>query len=266
MDTCSAKSNRNSSETEISYRGWRGNAGPTLKRRTNRRKMALLSSISTSKYEVRDKVSVERKTTSTIANSAGIKHDTQIEDPVHIGPGCVVMAESIGRYCFINSNTCIFNNVNIGRFVTFARNCQIGGTEHPIHYVSTSFFRISKNWFPDDPLVNSADFIENSRPEGSQRSNLIEIGNDVWFGASCLVLKGVTIGTGAVIGAGAVVTKDVPPYAIVVGNPAKIIRYRFDENTIARLLSTSWWDRDMDVILGLPLDNVGQTLDILEGI
>lgn len=200
---------------------------------------------------------------STIAKTAGIGKGIEIEEPIHVGPGCVVMAKEIGRYCFINANTCIFDGVKIGRFVTFARNCQIGGVEHPIHYLSTSFFRISKNWFPDDPVHQSFDFIKNTRPKGA-RENVTNIGSDVWFGASSILLKGVSVGHGSIIGAGAVVTKDVPAYAIVAGNPAKVIRYRFDPKTIDRLLRARWWDLDVEFLSKLPLDDPNKCLSILE--
>jgi acetyltransferase-like isoleucine patch superfamily enzyme len=72
----------------------------------------------------------------------------------------------------------------------------------------------------------------------------VVIGNDVWIGAEAMILSGVTIGDGAVIGARSVVTKDVPPYAIVGGNPARLIRMRFDEATISRLQSLKWWTWD----------------------
>ena len=201
---------------------------------------------------------------STISKSAGVSATTKIEHPIHVAPSCVIGADAIGRYCFVNFGTCIFGGVTLGRFVTFARNCQIGGVEHPIHFISTSFFRISRNWFPDDPLAQYAELIRNTLPGRRARGNRISIGNDVWFGASSVVLKGVSIGDGAVIGAASVVTKDVPPYAIVAGNPARLIRYRFDEQTIGRLLTTRWWDRDPEFIAMLPLDDVEETLSILE--
>jgi chloramphenicol O-acetyltransferase type B len=72
----------------------------------------------------------------------------------------------------------------------------------------------------------------------------VNIGNDVWIGAEAIILSGVTIGDGAVIGARAVVAKDIPPYAIAVGNPARIIRQRFDEKTIEKLLEIKWWNWD----------------------
>lgn len=69
----------------------------------------------------------------------------------------------------------------------------------------------------------------------------VVLGDEVWLGANCTILSGVTIGNGAVVGAGAVVRRDVPPYAIVTGNPASITRYRFDPETIERLLRVNWW-------------------------
>lgn len=72
------------------------------------------------------------------------------------------------------------------------------------------------------------------------------IGNDVFIGANVTVLDGVTIGDGVVVGAGAVVTKDIPPYAIAVGVPAQVVRYRFDEQTIAKLMETQWWNGDAE--------------------
>jgi tetrahydrodipicolinate N-succinyltransferase len=68
------------------------------------------------------------------------------------------------------------------------------------------------------------------------------IGNDVWVAANSVILKGISVGNGAIIGAGAVVTKDVPPYAIVVGNPARVIKYRFDQETVEFLQKTEWWN------------------------
>lgn len=89
------------------------------------------------------------------------------------------------------------------------------------------------------------------------------VGHDVWFGTESLVMPGVTIGTGAVVGARAVVTCDVPPYAVVAGNPARIVRRRFDDATIARLLELAWWDWPPDrVAVAIP-DLVHGRLQIL---
>jgi virginiamycin A acetyltransferase len=94
----------------------------------------------------------------------------------------------------------------------------------------------------------------------------IVVGNDVWLGYKSVVMSGVTIGDGAIIGAYSVVTKDVPPYAIVGGNPAKIIRKRFLDSDIERLLTLAWWDWDFDRISRNVQHLTGSNLDALEGI
>ena len=76
----------------------------------------------------------------------------------------------------------------------------------------------------------------------------IHVGNDVWIGATSTIMSGITIGDGAIIGAGSMVTKDVPPFAIVAGNPSKIVKYRFTEEQIEKLLQISWWDWEEDKI------------------
>lgn len=85
----------------------------------------------------------------------------------------------------------------------------------------------------------------------------------MWFGANAIVLKGVNIGDGAVVGAGAVVTKDIPPYAIVAGNPARLIRMRFNEDIVAKLLELKWWSRELEVIESLPMNDIDECIKIL---
>jgi virginiamycin A acetyltransferase len=97
------------------------------------------------------------------------------------------------------------------------------------------------------------------------RGNII-IGNDVWLGYKSVVMSGVKIGDGAIIGAYSVVTKDVPPYAIVGGNPAKIIRKRHSDSDIERLLKLAWWDWDFDKISRNVQHLTGNDLDVLEKI
>ena len=92
------------------------------------------------------------------------------------------------------------------------------------------------------PFEHFSEFSDVTNTENHFSKGDVTIGNDVWIGNGATILSGVTVGNGAVIGACAVVTKDVPPYAIVAGNPAKIIRYRFDEETIAALQKIKWWD------------------------
>jgi acetyltransferase-like isoleucine patch superfamily enzyme len=95
----------------------------------------------------------------------------------------------------------------------------------------------------------------------------VTIGNDVWLASQCMILSGVAIGDGAAVAARSVVTKDVPPYAIVGGNPAKVIRMRFDDATVARLLATRWWDLPRERIVALiPLLQSGDVARFLEAV
>lgn len=200
---------------------------------------------------------------SSIAKSANVTVRVNVEHPIHVGPRAEFHSGSVGRYTFINIDTVIFENVHVGRFSTFARGCQVAGAEHPIHHVSTSFFGISHQWFPNDPIAASAIRRRNARPESKVRGDRTTIGNDVWIGAAALILKGVTIGDGAVVAAGAVVTRDVPPYGIVAGNPARLIRYRFDDVVVGRLLQIQWWSLPPSEIARLPLDDVEALLKAL---
>ena len=202
---------------------------------------------------------------STIAKSANIGKDLVIEHPIQVGPRAEIHGGKVGKYLFVNIETVIYGNVEIGRYCTFARRCQIGGVEHPFHYLSSSFFRISQHWFPDDPVSQSAPRIKNSLAPGRKRSQKTSIGNDVWFGAGAIVLRGVNIADGAVIAAGSVVTKDVPPYAIVGGNPAKIIKYRFDDVIIEKLLKLRWWDLPMEKVAELPLNDIDTCINMMLG-
>lgn len=123
-----------------------------------------------------------------------------------------------------------------GGTVTIGRYCQIGGyvafhaSNHPISYLTTY---INKSLFNGD-LVE----LKQDKP--------IVLGNDIWIGHNVIVLSGVTIGDGAILAAGSVVTKDVDPYTIVGGNPAKPIRKRFSEKIISELLALKWWDKEDD--------------------
>jgi virginiamycin A acetyltransferase len=120
----------------------------------------------------------------------------------------------------------------IGRYCSIAHGAQIVNSNHPLSFKGTSGLFFNPDLGMCDRLLIDL--------------NPLEIGNDVWIGARAVILPEVNrIGDGAVIGAGAVVNRDVPPYAVVLGNPARVVKYRFSEEVIARLLEEKWWEKDL---------------------
>lgn len=160
-------------------------------------------------------------------------------------------ASKVGRYCsfkenstFINvqignytyfARNCVVSDAKIGSFCSIGPNCQVGLGIHPIHLVSTSpIFYSNLGQLPE--VWTQENFIKENIP--------VYIGDNVWLGANVIVMDGVSIGEGAICAAGAVVTKDVPPYAIVGGVPAKVIKYRFEKEIISSLLELKIFSRE----------------------
>lgn len=145
--------------------------------------------------------------------------------------GSNIINVQMGRYSFCGYD-CEIVNCEIGSFCSIANNVSIGGAMHPMHWVSMS-----------PVFYKGRDSVKEKFSEHEREVNKkTVIGHDVWIGKNALIKQGVNIGTGAVIGMGSVVTKDVVPYSIVAGNPAREIRKRFDDKTISRLLVTEWWE------------------------
>lgn len=140
----------------------------------------------------------------------------------------------VDKGTYISLNARIYNT-KIGKFCSIGPNLVSGWGMHPIDGISTS---------PAFYSVNAQAGFTFCKKTKVKELIPITIGNDVFIGANVIILDGVTIGDGAVIGAGAVVSKDIPPYAVAVGCPIKIIKYRFDEQTITSLLKSKWWDGD----------------------
>lgn len=157
--------------------------------------------------------------------------------------GLAVRLESIGRYCSI------------------AGQVRIGDYEHPIDWLSTSAGQYNEDRFGFHPAGRMSRVPEE---RCDFRGTAPVIGSDVWIGARVTVLCGVTIGDGAIVAAGAVVAKDVPPYAIVGGVPARVIRYRFDDDTIARLQRVRWWRFSPAQLDGIDVTDVHAALDEVE--
>ena len=132
-----------------------------------------------------------------------------------------------GQFCFVQ-------NAVIGKFSNIAAMVRIGPTDHPYNRPSLHHFTYRKKMFG---------FGENDHEFFSQRENRTAyIGHDTWIGHGALIQPEVKIGDGAIIGSGAIVTKDIPPYAIAVGVPAKVIKYRFPPDVIEALQRIKWWD------------------------
>jgi len=110
------------------------------------------------------------------------------------------------------------------------------------------------------PRLPATQKVKRVKWSGHSKTN---IGNDVWIGAQAVIKAGVTIGDGAVIGGNSLVTKDVPPYAIVGGTPAKVIKYRFPEPIINALLELKWWEFDIEEIAELPFDDIEGCIEAL---
>lgn len=153
----------------------------------------------------------------------------------------------VGNYTYICPNVKI-GYAEIGKFCSIAENSYIGLPSHPINHISTSpIFISSKNATGFCWVKKNISFTERKK---------VYIGNDVWIGVNALIMGGITIENGAIIGAGAVVTKNVPAYAIVAGVPAKIIRYRFPKETIDKLNNLEWWN--------LPESTIKNNLNIFQ--
>lgn len=140
---------------------------------------------------------------------------------------------SLGKCSLVNKNTLI-RAAKVGNYTSIGPNCQIGMPEHPVDHMSTSPFIYNKN----RSLLNLYSWEE--------LQSIPVIGNDVWIGGNSIILQGVTIGDGAIVAGGAVVTKDVEPFTIVGGVPAKPIRKRFGDETIKYLQDLRWWDMTLD--------------------
>ena len=175
------------------------------------------------------------------------KIKSYIPRKVKIGEGVIVGKRTffstdlneIGDHTFIHTNSRIEMVDRIGKYCSISNGVKLGLGPHPKNYFSTSpiFYSLYRG------KVSNALFDE------IEYSGLTIVEHDVLISSNACIVAGVTLSTGCIVGAGAVVTKDVPPYSIVAGIPAKVIGFRFDEKTIEKLLSSKWWDKPLDELL-----------------
>lgn len=171
------------------------------------------------------------------------KHAIKVESPCRLAD--VQMSNSntltVGAHSYIRSGTEFLHISRIGRYCSIGRNVTLGQDprNHPVDWLSSSP-RLAQN------------YKSNTAP--------LEVGHDVWVGHRATIMAGIKIGNGAIVGCDSVVTKDVPPFAIVAGNPAKLIRYRFDTETISHLQSLLWWNRSFNDLQLLDFSRVEHCL------
>jgi acetyltransferase-like isoleucine patch superfamily enzyme len=189
-----------------------------------------------------------------------IGRDISLEAPCVISRACNLKSHvSVGAFTVLTDSRYegYIGNVDIGRYCSIAYGVNIGMFEHPVDWLSSS----TRQYLSGH--VNGARSVPIRKFNANPRTT---IGNDVWVGTGATLIDGVTIGDGAIIAAGAVVTKDVPPYAIVGGVPAKIIKYRFNEEIIAKLLELKWWQYDIADFGDLDWSDVELCLPRIKGL
>lgn len=188
------------------------------------------------------------------ARLCGIKASS-IHSTSKIESGTTFYGSSMDRHSFCGYD-CDIYFADIGSFTSIANGVVLGGGRHPMEWVS-----MSPVFYEGRDSVK-AKFSTHSR----ELVKRVVVGHDVWIGRSAIILPNVAVGDGAVVGAGSVVTKSVPPYGVVAGNPARLVRFRFDDKTIARLTRTQWWSLPDEELkrLGPNFNDVDKALEMLE--
>ena len=159
--------------------------------------------------------------------------DCIVEGANYVGKNVICISTKIGKFTYVNNSTKVIMT-NIGRFTCIGPECLIGGLgAHPTNRKSTHRMFYSKN---------RPEWILYCNEENFEEKKYTNIGHDVWIGARVILMDGINVGNGAIVAAGSIVTKDVPPYAIVAGVPAKVIRQRFEPEVVQKLQAEAWWN------------------------
>ncbi len=196
----------------------------------------------------------------------------ELEAPVRLAAPGNAEIEKMGAFSYFCADAYLNGVSEIGRFTSVSTNVQMGLPQHPTNLITTS--GILMNTKPDYWCAEFTDLYKDKEwgqkisryykeTEGKKRSRKIKIGSDVWIGANAVIQQGVEVGHGAIVANNAVVTKDVPPYAIVAGIPAKIIRMRFPEDIVQRLLKVKWWQYGTEILKGIPAE-ISEAVKYLE--
>ena len=167
-----------------------------------------------------------------IAFSSRVEY-SNVSSKARVWGQCKLFHSSLGDYSYVGKHSSLVY-AEVGKYCSIASGTMIGMGTHTLNKLSTSSI------FTETHNGTGQKWVSKTTVEPFRK---VKVGNDVWIGTRAMVMGGVTIGDGAVVGAGAVVTKDVPPFAIVGGVPARIIRYRFPEEVINEVLKHGWWDQ-----------------------
>lgn len=186
--------------------------------------------------------------------------DFQIETPVRIGGADFARTFEFGAFSYMHDG--FLFRTSIGRFCSIGRQLICLQPNHLMNSLSTHPFIHSplNHIISNDAIIGSdledISYIHQPKKTIEVQKNTTKIGNDVWIGTGVIIVNGINIGDGAVIGAGSVVTKNVPPYAVIAGNPARIIKWRFDKSIIEDLLQLKWWNYHPKSFHDISYDNV----------
>lgn len=192
---------------------------------------------------------------------AGLDYGVEPARPFRYEPPVTIRAQffencTVGAHSYVNGGM-VRARTHIGRYCSISYGVSLGISDHALHLASTHPFatRAKLDFDYDSPYQSKA-----ARPWDAPTI----IGHDVWIGTNATLRQGCTVGTGAVLAAGAVVACDVPAYAIFGGVPAKLIRYRFPEELRRALLASEWWEYPIELLSELPVNNIPRFLKELE--
>ena len=183
----------------------------------------------------------------------------RLTEKVFVHPECEITQSTFGRYTEIGRGSRVAHshlddysycdrytdiaNARVGKFANIAAFSRIGATDHPLDTVACHHFLYRSDDYWDD-AGRDAEFFAH------RQSRLTHVGHDTWIGAGAMVKPEVTLGHGAVVAAGAVVTKDVDPYTIVAGTPARVLRLRQPREIADRIIALAWWDWPHETLRG----------------